>query len=70
MELEEVHDCSMDLLQFLEDSEVRPEIGITALALSLARLGSPRTLTPEEQTTFVNGILEFCAMFHTEGTVH
>jgi hypothetical protein len=66
-DMEEVHDASLDLLQFLEDGEHSHDVQVAALALSLGRLNSPKVLSPDEQSMFVEGVLQYCAMFHCDG---
>jgi hypothetical protein len=69
--MEEAHDLSVDLLQFMDDEEIPTEHAIVALALTLGRLMSPvKPLSDDDAAKFIQTALEFSALFFANGRVH
>jgi hypothetical protein len=64
--MEEVHSASCDLLQLLEEEEITHGLGIMALIMTLGRLVSPKVLSNEEETAFLQTMTEFVGLYFAE----
>lgn len=70
--MDDVHDLSVDIIEFLESEETTVPLAVAALVLSAGRLMNPRegALEVEEEIKFVQGMMEFATMFFADGTVN
>lgn len=67
VDMEEVHELSLDFLQMLESEGVKTGVGAVSAALSLGRLMSPKVLEPDEEIQFLQAIMEFAGMYFGDG---
>lgn len=64
--VEEVHALSVDLLEFLEDSQHTVGTGLMALLMTTGRLMSPTMLDEEKEFEFLQAAMEFCGLYFTD----
>lgn len=60
----------MDLIDGLEARQVDVPLGCAALALTLGRAMSGRTLSVDEELKFTEGCLEWVGLYFVEGTAN
>jgi hypothetical protein len=68
--MEEVHALSVDLLEFLGESDDNVGVGILALLLTVGRLMNDKTMEAEEELEFIQGAMEFCGMYFSGANIH
>ena len=67
--MEEVHEISLDLLRSLEDSGVEVNLARVAVAMTLGRLAAPEGTEQEEMVKYIQSVLEFSGMYFVSGTL-
>ena len=66
----DIHETSLDIIENLEDNNVEPRLGTVALALTLGRVVSPDTMTPEQEQDFLHFIMEAVQVYFYKGPVN
>lgn len=68
--MDDVHHVSLELLGLLEQEDVEVGLAAVAMALSLGRIMSPKTLEPEDEVRFVQAFTEFVGTYFIEGVAN
>lgn len=66
----DIQDCSLAILDYLEEENVEVDLAASALALTLGRVISPARLSPTEESAFLQAIVEWSGLYFCEGSVH
>lgn len=71
-DLTEVHDLSVEILEFLEDQDITVGLAVASLALSLGRLMNPRQgpLSEAEEINYTQNLMEWSHTFMADGKVN
>lgn len=65
VDAQEVHELSVELMHFLEESHAEVGTGIFALAMTLGRLVAPRILQEDEELEFIQNLMEYSGLYFT-----
>jgi len=65
--MEEVHELSLDLLRSFEEGGVPINLATVAIVMSLGRLMSPKPMEEEKMMEWIQSLLHFGGMFFVEG---
>lgn len=69
--MEEVDRLSIDLLQFLHDTEVQTGVGMAALSLALIRASTQlKPLSIPQEISALQAILDYLGLYLADGTVN
>jgi hypothetical protein len=70
VDMEEVHDMSVDLLEFFQQTDTNVGVGILALIMTVGRLMSPTVMEEDEEANFIQAVMEYCGMCFAGGMVN
>ena len=70
LDYDDVHDLSLKLFTFFEDHDVKPIEAFASMVMTIGRLTSDKTLTPDEEIQYIKYIGDVGKMFFTNGTVN
>lgn len=66
----DVHKLSLELIDHMMNQDTEVPLGLVAVGMTLGRLFAPGVLQPEEESKFIQDILDWCGAYFAKGKVN